>query len=224
MTRLPTRVEHLRRSGTRGHVDDSEPAYVQAQRTPMTKAAGEDVAERLLVMLEKQALLLAQLAEAQISGPAAKTGPKGEKGDSIVGPPGPPGESVVGPKGDKGETIVGPPGPPGKTVVGPPGESVVGPPGPPGKTVVGPQGKEGPPGRGNISVFGGGFAVDKPPKAGDVVIRSAKHTWTTIPKTELIASGEGILSDPPAGCCRVLNIYRDEDGKLAVQYEDVPVE
>jgi len=162
------------------------------------------------------------------SGPPGKSvvGPKGDMGDTVVGPPGPPCETVVGPPGPPGESIVGPSGPPGETIVGPRGEkgdSIVGPPGPPGETVVGPKGERGPVGRGIINVGGGGFAVDKTPQPGDVVIRSAKHTWTTIPKSELITAGEGIVSDPPSGQCRVLNIYATPDGKLAVDWDDTPV-
>jgi len=221
--RTPTRAQAIQRAG-RGYVDSGEPVYVQrvAPATPLTKATTSE-AQELLTALD-EFLAAAKAAAATIQEERVQRVERGERGfpgppgKSIVGPPGPPGETIVGPRGEKGQSVVGPQGEKGDSTVGPPG-----PPGPPGKTVVGPPGKEGPAGRGSISVFGGGFAVDKPPKAGDVVIRSAKHTWTTIPKSDLVASGEGILSDPPSGCCRVLNIYRDEDGKLAVAYEDVPV-
>lgn len=215
----------MRRSGTRGHVDDEPVTYVQrAPATPMQKATTSEAADLLNALNEF--LAEAKAAAATIQEERVQRVERGERGfpgppgKSIVGPPGPPGETIVGPRGEKGDSIVGPKGEKGDSVAGPPGPS-----GPPGKTVVGPKGDKGDPGRGNISVFGGGgFAVDKTPQPGDVVIRGERHQWTVIPKTELIASGEGILSDPPSGCCRVLNIYRDEDGKLAVAYEDVPVE
>jgi len=220
MTRLPSRAAYLQRSGTRGHADSDEPVYVQrAPATPLTKATNAEAAELLTALDEF--LAAAKAAAATIQEERTQRVERGERGftgppgKSIVGPPGPPGESIVGPQGEKGETVVGPPGPPGKTVVGPPG--------PPGETVVGPPGKEGKPGkegRGSISVFGGGFAVDKPPKAGDVVIRGDKHQWTVVPKETLIAAG---ISNPPPGQCRVLNIYASPDGKLMVEWDDVPV-
>ena len=156
-----------------------------------------------------------ELPVADNEGPEPIILEAGPSSESIIGPPGPPGESIVGPSGPPGETIVGP--------RGEKGDSIVGPPGPPGETVVGPKGERGPVGRGIINVGGGGFAVDKTPQPGDVVIRSAKHTWTTIPKSELITAGEGIVSDPPSGQCRVLNIYATPDGKLAVDWDDTPV-
>ena len=221
MMRPPTRAETIRRSSTRGHADSGEPVYVQrvAPATPLMKATSTE-AQELLTALD-EFLIAAKAAAETIQEERTARAERGERGfpgppgKSIVGPPGPPGETIVGPRGEKGDSIVGPQGEKGDTVVGPPG-----PPGPPGKSIVGPQGKPGKEGRGNISVFGGGFAVDKTPQPGDVVIRSAKHTWTTIPKETLIAAG---ISDPPPGNCRVVNIYASPDGKLMVEWDDVPV-
>jgi len=220
MTRLPTRAEYLQRAG-RGLTEDSGPVYVQrvAPATPLTKATNAEAADLLSALddfLTEAKAAATTIQEERIQRvERGEQGPPGPPGKSIVGPPGPPGETIVGPEGKQGEK--------GDSIVGPQGEkgdSVVGPPGPPGKTVVGPPGKEGPAGRGSISVFGGGFAVDKTPQPGDVVIRSAKHTWTVVPKEMLTAAG---ISDPPPGMCRVLNIYATPDGKLCVDWDDTPV-
>jgi len=222
MTRLPTRAEYLQRAG-RGLTEDSGPVYVQRAppATPMQKATTSEAAELLSALDEF--LAAAKAAAETIKEDRVQRVERGERGftgppgKSIVGPPGPPGETIVGPRGEKGESVVGP--------QGEKGESIVGPQGPPGETVVGPPGKEGKPGkegRGSISVFGGGgFATDKPPKAGDVVIRGDKHQWTVVPKETLIAAG---ISNPPPGQCRVLNIYASPDGKLMVEWDDIPVE
>jgi hypothetical protein len=61
-----------------------------------------------------------------------------------------------------------------------------------------------------------------------------KRQWPNIPLGGLgtdefdivhVVEGDGIsglVSNPPAGCFKVLNIYVDQNGKLAATWEDTP--
>lgn len=131
----------------------------QAERE-LAKAETRQTIAELRAEVAGLKLTLHEIAAERVAtlhdGKDGEPGPKGDPGDSIVGPAGPsgakgePGESIVGPagprgeKGDPGESIVGPAGPTGER--GDTGESIAGPAGEkgdPGESIAGPQGEPG---------------------------------------------------------------------------------
>lgn len=131
--------------------------YLERRRGPQTKL--DQVKEAL------------DLKETPKRGARGGPGPSGSQGTS-------------GPRGERGSR--GERGPSGRLGL----RGNIGRPGVQGER--GPEGPEGPPGRGIINVGGGGgyggFVVSGGrPRKDDVVIRSARGTWTTIPKDVLVA-------------------------------------
>jgi len=47
--------------------------------------------------------------------------------------------------------------------------------------------------------------------------------WDAVTGGWIETTGTLIVSAPPAGCYRVVNIYMDADEKIVVKYEDTPV-
>jgi hypothetical protein len=116
----------------------------QAERE-LAKAETRQTIAELRAEVAGLKLTLHEIAAERVAtlrdGKDGDPGPKGDPGDSIVGPAGPPGE-----KGDPGDSIIGPAGPTGEK--GDPGESIIGPAGQPGKD--GDPGQDGAAGRDGI--------------------------------------------------------------------------
>jgi hypothetical protein len=49
---------------------------------------------------------------------------------------------------------------------------------------------------------------------------AAGQIWAKGDKGDSGSPGQGIVSNPPAGCKKVTNIYVNQNGKLVVEYDD----